>query len=103
MQTAQASTQQEQCTHAHGIKSAMHVKVVAPNKLMFIDEPEPPDDKGDAFGKGGIDHMEGVEDTKAMSEENDTEEIVAETPPPRPDVTPSASTFCLTTISHVYF
>lgn len=82
MQTAQASTPQEQCTHAHGIKSAVHVKVVAPNKLMFIDEPEPLDDKGDAFGKGGIDHMEGVEDAKAMSEENDTKEIVAETPHP---------------------
>ncbi|KAJ1404187.1 putative calpain-1 catalytic subunit-like [Sesbania bispinosa] len=66
-------------TPLHGIKTVMHVDVIAPNQLRFVDELEPPDLTCiDGENKGDHD-KDSVEFMQEEDSESETEEMVEET------------------------
>lgn len=64
----------------HGIKTVMDVEVIAPNRLRFVDNPEPSDPNillGGGQGNGSSVETQGTQ----VSRDNDAmEEVVEETP-----------------------
>ncbi|KAJ1423235.1 hypothetical protein SESBI_12435 [Sesbania bispinosa] len=71
--------------HAHGIKTTMHVEVISPNHLRFVDEPRPPDPnvvqrkpENEELHEGGVSPMQEGESND--DDENEVE-MVTETAP----------------------
>lgn len=81
-----ASTPKPTQPAKHGIKTAMHVKILASNRLQFSDEPRPPDRSNmkHSTNDEAEDSSCAMEEIEGEDEEVVMEEEVAETPVPAP-------------------